>query len=559
MNTLKIKYRNIKKKTKIYVFAILLFCIGAFSTAFIDQDFEIVKQIDIFSSVIRELNINYVDEINPGDLVNVAIDAMLESLDPYTVYYPESDMEEYKLLTTGQYGGIGALILQQGDYVVISDPYENTPAQKFGLKAGDKIIEVNGKSAKGKSAAEVSAILKGQPGTAVKLLILPYEEKTPIEKNIIREEIKLPNIPYAQKVADDIAYIQLSQFTENAAKEVKDAYLKQKEQGAKGLIIDLRGNGGGLLQEAVLIMNIFVDKNNLIVSTKGKIKDRNFDHKTIFPAIDTEVPIVVLVDEMSASASEIAAGSFQDLDRGVIIGQRTYGKGLVQNIVPLSYNTRMKVTIAKYYIPSGRCIQAIDYADKTEGKKHKKVADSTAVAFKTKKGRVVYDKGGIEPDIIIPTPKSIAVIGSLYIKNIFFDFANHFHHANSSIPSVKNFKITNDLYNDFITFVKKNDHDYTTQSESLLSNLKIAAEEEQYFSAIKEDYERLQHKLLTEKENDLVKFKKEISYILRSEIVSRYYYQKGQIEVMLEEDPELAKAIDVLHDSKQYRLILKMK
>lgn len=553
-----IKAITTKKKRFLAIGVIIL--TAWIGSSFIDQDFEIAKQIDIFSSVLRELNANYVDEINPGDLVNTAIDAMLESLDPYTVYYPESDLEEYKLLTTGQYGGIGSLIQQQGEYVVISDPYENSPAQKAGLRAGDRILEVNGKSAKGKTTSEVSAILKGQPGTTVKLTIQSYGETSTVEKNVVREEIKLPNIPYADKVADDIAYIQLNQFTENAAKELREAFIRQKEQGAKALIIDLRGNGGGLLQEAVLIMNLFVDKNNTIVSTKGKLREKNFDHKTVFPALDLNIPIAVLVDNNSASASEIVAGSFQDLDRGVIIGQRTYGKGLVQNVVPLAYNTRMKVTISKYYIPSGRCIQAIDYSDKTEGKKHKKVADSTAVAFKTKNGRIVYDRGGIEPDIVVPNPKSVPIIGSLYQKYFFFDFANKYFKKHPTIPSAKQFTITDEIYNDFVAFVKQSaDHEYTTQSEKLLTALKDATEEEQYFEAIKEDYQKLHQKLLTEKEHDLIKYKKEISFILRSEIVSRYYYQKGQIEVVLSDDPELQKAIELLHNTKQYKAILKTK
>jgi carboxyl-terminal processing protease len=553
-------FKKVNTTRRKIVLVLSVVIMGWIGTAFIDQDFEIAKQIDIFSSVLRELNANYVDEINPGDLVNTAIDAMLESLDPYTVYYPESDLEEYKLMTTGQYGGIGSMIQQQGEYVIISDPYENSPAQKAGLKAGDKILEINGKSAKGKSTADVSAILKGQPGTVVKVLIQSYGETTTVEKNITREEIKLPNIPYADKVADDIAYIQLSQFTENAAKEVKEAFLKQKEQGAKGLILDLRGNGGGLLREAVLIMNIFVDKNITVVSTKGKLSEHNFEHKTVFPVVDPDIPIVVLVDENSASASEIVAGSFQDFDRGVIVGKRTYGKGLVQNVVPLSYNTRMKVTISKYYIPSGRCIQAIDYGDKSEGKKHKKVSDSTFVAFKTKNGRLVYDKGGIEPDIKIPDPKNIPVVGSLYVKNIFFDFANQYAKDHKTIPSAKQFVITEEIYQEFVAFVKKSaDHQYTTQTEKTLATLKTLAEDEQYFDAIKEDYEKLNQKLMKEKEQDLIKYKKEISLILRSEIVSRYYYQKGQIEVMLSDDKELQKAIEVLHDKKQYRSILKMK
>ncbi len=546
-----------KKRVLLFISIVI---IGWGGTSFIDQDFEIAKQIDIFASVLRELNANYVDDINPGDLVKTAIDEMLKSLDPYTVYYPESDLEEFKLLTTGQYGGIGSMIQIQGDYVVVSDPYENSPAQKAGLKAGDKIIEINGKSAKGKTTSEVSAALKGQPGTTVKILIQSYGETATVEKTITREEIKLPNIPYAEKVADDIAYINLSQFTENASKEVKEAFLRQKKEGAKSLILDLRGNGGGLLQEAVLIMNIFVDKNNTIVSTKGKLKEKNFDHKTIFPAIDTEIPIVVLVDESSASASEIVAGSFQDLDRGVIIGKRTFGKGLVQNIVPLSYNTRMKVTISKYFIPSGRCIQAIDYGDKSEGKNHKKVSDSTYVAYKTKNGRLVYDKGGIEPDITTPNPKSIPVVGSLYVNNLFFDFANHFAKNNKTIPTPKKFIITEDIYQQFVSFVKqKKEIQYTTQTEKTLASLKTLAEDEQYYNAISEEFTRLQKKLSLEKEQDLTKYKKEICTILRSEIVSRYYYQKGQIEVMLSDDPELQKAVEILHESRKYKEILKIK
>ncbi len=557
MKKIKTLFSSISKKTKRYILVFSIIFFGGITISFVDNDFEIAKNIDIFSTVLRELNSNYVDEINPGDIVKTAIDGMLESLDPYTVFYPESEMEEYKLITTGQYGGIGALITQQGDYVVISDPYEGTPAMKSGLNAGDKILEVNDKSAKGKTTSEVSAILKGQPGTILKLLILPYGETKPIEKSIIREEIKLPNIPYSQKITDDVGYIKLSQFTENAAKELKDAFLKQKEQGIKSLIIDLRGNGGGLLQEAVMIMNIFVDKDNLIVSTKGKVKDKNYNYKTIFPAVDNEIPIVVLVDPSSASASEIVAGSFQDLDRGVVIGQRTFGKGLVQNIIPISYNTKMKVTISKYYIPSGRCIQAIDYSDKNEGKKRKKIADSLAIAYKTKNGRVVYDRGGVDPDIIVSTPKGINIIASLYTKFLFFDFANKYKKEHPSIPAAKEFVINDNLYNEFISFVKTKDYDYETESEKYLSDLKKSAESEKYFDAIKDDYEKLFDKLKHDKNADLIKYKKEISLILRTEIVSRYYFQKGQYEVLFDDDPELKQAIEILNDTKKYQSILK--
>ncbi len=556
INNLFSKISNKSKKTFL-IFSFVL--MGVLSLNFVDNDFEIAKNIDIFSTVIKELQLNYVDEINSGDIVKTAIKSMLESLDPYTVFYSEDEIEDVKLLTTGQYGGIGALIQQDGEYVIISDPYEGTPSVKSGLKAGDKILEINGKSTKNKTTSDVSSALKGQPGTEVKLLILQYGETKPIEKRIIREEIKLPNIPYAKKITSEIGYIKLSQFTENASKEVKDAFLKQKEEGIKSLILDLRGNGGGLLQEAVNIMNIFVDKNNLIVSTKGKVKERNYSHKTIFPPLDLNIPVVVLVDNSSASASEIVAGSFQDLDRGVIIGQRTYGKGLVQNVLPLSYNCKLKITVSKYYIPSGRCIQSVEYFDKNDNKTNKKTNDSLAVSFKTKNGRLVYDKGGVEPDIIVETPKSINIVGSLYTKQLFFEFANKFHKENPTIPSAKDFAISDKIYSDFVSFLKSKDYDYETESEKYLLDLKITAQKEKYFDAIKDDYNKLFNKLKHDKEADLIKYKKEISLILKTEIISRYYYQKGQYEAIINEDPEILKAIEILNDKERYNSILKIK
>ena len=322
-----------------------------------DQTFEVLKNLDIYSNLIKELNAEYVDEIQPGELTKTAIDAMLESLDPYTNFIPESQVEDYKFITTGQYGGIGALIHQQGDYVIISEPYEGSPAQKSDLRAGDKIVEVNGQTAKGKSYDDVSAILKGQAGTTVTLKVLRDGYDKPIEKYITRDIIKIDNIPYSGMVAPDIGYIRLSSFTQNAGREVKQAFQKLRETNSiKGLVIDLRGNGGGLLNEAVDISNIFVDKGQEIVTTKGKVADKNRSYKTLYPVTDEKIPVVILVDRYSASASEILAGAMQDLDRGVVIGQRTFGKGLVQNVVPLSYNAQMKITVAKYYTPSGHDI-----------------------------------------------------------------------------------------------------------------------------------------------------------------------------------------------------------
>ena len=519
----------------------------------INNDFDVAKNIDIFSNVLKELNLNYVDPININDLVKTGIDAMLESLDPYTVFYPESDIEEYRLLTTGQYGGIGAVIQQQEDYVVISEPYEGFPAQKNGLSPGDKIIEINDKSAKGKTTEEVSSILKGQPGTSIKLKILPFGETKPITKEITREEIKLPNISYAGKVDDKIGYVRLQQFTENAAKEVKEEFLKLKEQSIEGFILDLRGNGGGLLQEAVLIMNIFVDKDNLIVYTKGKTSDRNNQYKTVFPAVDTKIPIVILVDEGSASASEIVTGAFQDLDRGVVIGERTYGKGLVQNVLPLPYNNSLKITISKYYIPSGRCIQAIDYSQK----KRFKASDSTFISFKTRNGRTVYDKGGIEPDILVTNPTYSKIASSLYTKYLIFDFANQFFKTNKSIETPDKFIISDQIYNQFLEFIKNKDYDYETETESILKSLKITADKEKYYSAVENEIKTLELKLKHNKEEDLSKFKNEIVELLQAEIVSRYYYRKGQIQVMLKTDIEVLKAIEVLKNRTQYDNILK--
>lgn len=545
-------FTNKIRKTAIIV---VISCVAFFSVSFIHNDFEIAKNIDIFSSVIKELHLNYVDPINAGDLVKKAIDSMLESLDPYTVYYPESDIEEFRLLTTGQYGGIGAVIQQKEEYVIIAQPYEGFPAQKSGLKPGDKIIEINGKSAKGRTTEEVSTILKGQPGTSITLKIMPYGKNETIDKEIFREEIKLPNIPYAGKIDDKIGYVRLQQFTENAAKEVKEEFMKLKEQNIDGFVLDLRGNGGGLLHEAVLIMNLFVDRDNLIVYTKGKTTERNAQYKTMFPVLDNQIPIVVLINESSASASEIVAGAFQDLDRGLVVGERTFGKGLVQNVVPLPYNSRLKVTISKYYIPSGRCIQAIDYS----GNDRRRLSDSTYIAFKTKNGRTVYDKGGIEPDVKITNPTFSKIASSLYGKNIIFDFVNEFQLKNASIPQPSSFEISDALFEEFVEYIKDKDYDYETETEMALKTLNKTAKKEQYLEAIQEEIKNLETKIKHNKEEDVYTFKKEIIELLQAEIVSRYYFQKGQIEVMLKSDNEIKKAIELLKNKDEYNSLLKGK
>ncbi len=522
-----------------------------------NNDFEVAKNLDIFVELYKQLDLNYVDEINPGDLMKTGIDAMLETLDPFTNYIPESQIEDYKMLTTGQYGGIGALIHRQGDYVVISEPYEGFPAHKSGLKAGDKILKVDGKSVKGKSTDDMSKILKGEPGTTIEMVI--EREGTP-DSFIIklqRENIKIDNIPYYGMLNDHIGYIKLSGFTPNAGRQVKNAFLDLKENNEmKGLVIDLRGNGGGLLNEAVNIVNIFEEKGELVVNTKGKVSQRNKSYYTTTKPVDTEIPLVFLVDKRSASASEIVSGAMQDMDRGVILGQRTYGKGLVQNVLPLSYNSKVKVTVAKYYIPSGRCIQAIDYSHKDDDGYAQKIPDSLISEFETKNGRKVYDGGGIEPDIYIEQEKFSPIAFALFTKFIIFDYANKFNRENPEILPPKDFEITDEIYRDFENYVNERDFDYTTSSEKTLKKLKEIAEKENYLSNIEDEFSALEEKLIHDKKADLEKHKDEIKEILKIEIVSRYFYQKGKVEASLATDPEIKKAIEILEEETTYSSIL---
>lgn len=485
------------------------------------------------------------------------IEAMLEELDPYTVFIPESRVEDYKLITTGKYGGIGSLIHTQGNYVVVSEPYEGYPAQKNGLKAGDKILEINGESAIGKTSSEVSEILKGQPGTEITIKVERPGEKKPLEFTFSRENIKIDNIPYYGMLNDNIGYIKLTGFTQNAGNEVRKAIMElKKDNEVKGLILDLRGNGGGLLMEAVNISNLFVDRGKLIVSTKGKLPEKNQEHKTRFPAVDKNIPLVVLVNSTSASASEIVSGALQDLDRAVIVGQRTFGKGLVQNVIPLSYNSQMKVTVAKYYIPSGRCIQAIDYSHKDDNGEFNKIPDSLINEFQTENGRLVYDGGGIVPDIGMKARKYSDIAMSLVSKYHIFNFATDFYYENPEISDPENFEITDDIYEQFVAYLGDKDYDYTTRSEKKLEELRNSAIRENYFDAIEEDYNKLKESMMHDKEEDLLTYKDQIMDILRLEIISRYHYQKGKVISALKNDPEVEEAIKILENKSLYDSIL---
>lgn len=519
-----------------------------------DNYFEISKNLDIFVNLYKQLNIYYVDETNPGELIKTGIDAMLESLDPYTVYIPESDIEDYRFMTTGQYGGIGSLIRKKGEYVVVAEPYEGFPAFKSGLMAGDIILNIDGHDVKGKNTGEISKLLKGQAKTDVKLVIERYGEK--IEKTLTRENIKIKDVPYYGIVEEGVGYIKLTSFTETASKEVIAAFkeLKEKHNITK-LIFDLRGNGGGLLNEAVNIVNIFVPRGTEVVYTKGKMKEWQQSYKALNAPLDTEIPLVVLVDEGSASASEIVSGALQDLDRAVVIGERTFGKGLVQQVKPLTYNSQFKVTVAKYYIPSGRCIQKLDYSNKTDGKATA-VADSLRKQFYTNAGRPVKDGKGVLPDVEVELPEAADVTASLLGKNHIFDYASHFRKNNESISNAKDFSLSEEQYNDFISFLDGKDYDYTTKTEVMLDKLKKASEEDKYYDRISDDYEKLVKEIKGNKDKDLLLHKEEIAQILENEIISRYYYQRGRIEHSLQNDPRVKESIDVLEKNSRYKEIL---
>lgn len=531
------------KHIRILILALLL-PIGLFAQEK-QNNFEIAKSLDIYNSLLRELNLNYVDEINPGELNETAIKAMLDGLDPYTVFIPESDIENAKFMTTGEYGGIGAIIQYDGEFTRISDPYYGWPAQKAGIIAGDVILEVNGVDCKKKNTQEVSNLLKGQPGTEVTLKLKRYGQEKPIEKTLKREKVKIDNIPYYKLFDNGIAYLQLSGFTRDAAKEVKEKFAEMRKKGQlKGFVLDLRGNGGGLMNEAVDIVNMFIPKGKPVVSMKGKAATANSLHPTTNDPVDLDIPLAILVDGNSASASEIVAGAIQDYDRGVIIGERTFGKGLVQNILPLSYNTQMKVTVAHYYIPSGRCIQEIDYSHKKDTTQTKN--DSLGKAFKTIHGRTVYEGHGIMPDVKVKRDPYAIVTAYLYGKNYIFDYANKYYSEHKSIDSADRFQIDEATYQDFMKFVKDKKFSYTTESEKAIEKLKKTAKDEGYLDKIKPQIELLERNLAAEKANDLISNRKDIEELLRSEIVGRYYYQKGRIVASLNDDPDLKRAFEIL-------------
>jgi C-terminal peptidase (prc) len=538
----------------------------AVSTLFIrakdtDSYFEITKNLEIFNTLFKELSTYYVDPIQPGRLVKKGIDAMLNDLDPYTNYITEEDIEDYRFMTTGKYGGIGSTVRTKDGYIVIAEPYENSPVIKSGIKAGDIILEIDGKSIKGKEVDEVSKFLKGSPGTSVKLKIKDGVTDTESVKTVTREEINVTSVPYAGMVGanNDIAYVRLTQFTERCSGLLRNALdsLKKTNPDMKGVILDVRSNPGGLLEEAVNVCNLFLNGNQLVVSTKGKNEEWDKDYKTTSAPWNEKIPVAVLINRSSASASEIVAGTMQDLDRGVVIGQRSFGKGLVQATRNLAFNAKLKVTTAKYYTPSGRCIQALDYSHRNEDGSVGEIPDSIKTKFKTKNGRTVMDGGGVDPDIKTEKREVAKIINTLNSKSFVFDYATLYVAKHPTIAQPNQFVLSDAEFDEFAKWLESKDYSYKSKTEEALKELKETAEKENYFDAIKKDFDNLQKAVSHDKKQDLIKYKKEIKRMLQDEIVTRYYFQKGRMQNQLKDDEDVAEAVKVLSNEQLLKSILK--
>ncbi|HYG03528.1 MAG TPA: S41 family peptidase [Chryseosolibacter sp.] len=521
-----------------------------------EKYFEVAKSLDIFATLFKEVNAYYVDDVKPEQLIRKGIDGMLSSLDPYTDFIPEDELESFRITTTGQYGGVGALIGVVNKKTVITHPYRNFPAEKNGLRVGDEIISVDGKNVQGKSTSEISSLLKGQPKTEVEVRVKRYGKEEEIAFKIKRERINVSNVTYYGMIDPNIGYIKLEDFTPGASREVADALTKLKEKGASKLILDLRDNPGGLLHEAVNIVSLFIPKGMEVVSTKGKVAEWNKIYKTLNNPVDTEIPMVVLTSEGSASASEIVAGALQDYDRALLVGQKTFGKGLVQTTRPLSYNAQLKVTTAKYYIPSGRCIQQLDYTHRKEDGTVEKIADSLKSEFKTKAGRIVYDGGGLDPDVLIEQPYLGTVTVALMNSGLIFDYASKFCGENPTPPDFKNFTLTDPQYQEFVKWVESSQFTYTTPLEKSTNAMIESAKKDSNYESLKNDLERLKETISNNKSADLFKFKDQIVFYLEEQIAFHYALSEGQAEIALKKSPEIIEAKKVLLNSGNYKKLL---
>lgn len=546
-----------KTKRNIFLGGVLIILLSVGFTTIKNRDLELVKNLDIYYTLFRELNMFYVDETDPEELVTTSINAMLSSLDPYTTYIPESDMDDFKFQTTGEYGGIGSLIRRSGDHVIIANPYDGFPAAKAGIRAGDLILEVNGLPTQKLAIESVSEKLKGKPGTELTLMVERYGVEKPLEFILVREKISIRNVPYFGMIDSQTGYIRISNFTTGASKEVENALKSLKrDHDMNSLVLDLRSNPGGLLIEAVRICNLFVDKGEMIVSTKGKVKQWDSEYITQQEPLDKEIPLVVLINRGSASASEIVAGALQDLDRGVIVGQRTFGKGLVQTSRPLKYNAQLKVTTAKYYIPSGRCIQALDYTHRNEDGSVGLIPDSLISEYKTKNGRLVYDGGGIQPDFEV-IPEMLSEISlQLYTQNMLFNYATRYRSAHKEITTPESFSISDADYDAFKSFVEGEEFEFKTASEKALEDLVKTAKREKYYELANDAFSTLEQKLFHNNLKDLETFQVEIRQLLAEEIVNRYYFLSGRILAQIQQDKQIDKAVEVLNESALVKEVL---
>ena len=541
----------------------LLFCIAAALIALsfskpADRYFEIAKNLDIFATLFKEVNALYVDEVNPNTLVRTGIDAMLASLDPYTNYIPEDEVEDYRTTNTGQYGGIGAITREIGNRTVVTMIIEGYQAQKGGLKIGDEIVAIDGIELADLTREEASQLMKGQVGTEVKITVKRFGESKPLQLQFRREKVKMNNVPFSGMIENDIAYIHLSDFTPDAAKEVKASLSDLMAKGAKGVVLDLRGNPGGLLIEAVNITNLFIPKGKLVVSTKGKIPENNLKYETLNNPVDTEIPVAVLINRGSASASEIVAGTLQDYDRGVVVGEKSYGKGLVQVSRPLSYNSQLKVTTAKYYTPTGRCIQVLDYAHRREDGSVLSIPDSIKQEFKTTRGRTVYDGGGIDPDIKVENGDAHPLTQVLFEKGFIFDYVTEYVHKNPKPVSAQEFVLTEADYQQFLSWMKGKDYSYKSYIEYGIEQLAEEAKKEKYYEGLKVQLDAITRKLDENKKNELVQYKDQIKRTLEEEIVARHHLDRGRIQSAFKHDEEVKRAVALLHDQSQYKKVLNL-
>ncbi len=544
------------KKVKYVLIVLIAFASMAAAIPNKDRYFEIVKNLDIFATLYKEVNAYYVDDVNPSQVMKTGIEAMLESLDPYTNYIAEDDIENYRTAATGEYAGIGALVDQKEGVSTILLPYEGYAADRAGLKIGDQILAINGIDISGMQSDQTKQLINGQAKSEVSLTIQRFGNPKPFEVSLQREKITVNNIPYFGMVNEEIGYMQLTNFTTKAGSEVRSALLDLKEMGATKIILDLRGNPGGLLNEAVNICNVFIDQGKEVVTTRGKLEEWTQLYNTLDLPTDTEIPLVVLISSGSASASEIVSGVMQDYDRGVLIGRKSYGKGLVQQTRPLAYNSQLKVTTAKYYIPSGRCIQALDYSNRNPDGSVGNVPDSLITEFKTAKGRVVYDGGGVDPDILTEAPEFAPVTFSLLRNNLIFHYATEYHFKNDSIANPKDFRLNDKEYNTFMDWLTSKEFSYQTELELELETLEEIATDDAHYDSIKPAIATLKNKIKETKQKDLETYKRQIISILEREITSRYYLERGMIEATFDKDKDILMAVEVLSDEERYKAIL---